>query len=513
MGNTDRDMRINYTKFIEIIGKDIPGLNKSIRDANVKIRLLDRIENVLDEIGKESNYEKDVEKLIYYANTIINSIERISTDEYERSSIKKKVAILEQFKKIDNLDNKVAINTYNGIIKSLNDMLSKREEIEKEKDILVNKLKDIENLKQLIPIELEKIKALGETHSIEKEKIVEIVLFLIKENARIPAPIKKEKPKQKEKPEVVVETIAPKMTEEEIEKANKALEELKQQEEEINKEYSELIEKYYNKLEKMSNIKRTTCYSNLDKERMEFVRDNINAYSDEDLGDMWRCILAINILRLKNQVSQNYKELHNKVKEGRDSYEDINDYISIAISDLEKYKEQIEDLYRLDKNINSMNKPIVIEDKQQVFFAHGIEDFIDEDIKADDKLRKRLITRINNVIANGDKKGNNTVVRVKGLDEYDFPTIFAFNDGNEVNIAFIQLPKAEDGLHRIFVLAAQRQTDDLLKATCRRLLNKNLKLFITEIKKIEEEDVQELGIQKEIYDSIFSEQKNSEKIR
>ena len=64
---------------------------------------------------------------------------------------------------------------------------------------------------------------------------------------------------------------------------------------------------------------------------------------------------------------------------------------------------------------------------------------------------------------------------LKGLENFDFPTVFSFNDGNDVNIAYIRITNASDGSPRIFILAANSGSDSVeaLRDRCKRLLNSN----------------------------------------
>ena len=521
MDNTEREMEITYHRFIELIEKDIPSIKKEIREENVKIRLIDRITNIKKALDNSEDYEANIRKLIYHVSNFDDSIDRIyGENQTIKESINKKLSVLIQFQNISNLLNPVAITTYKGLLKDLDEVISKREEIVAKRDQLVDKLNDIEDLCNVSPIEFKKIDKLCKEHSIDPKKEVQIVSFLLKENSKIPAPVKK---KEKQKPVEVVEVIEAqpvqeettgKLTNEELEKIGKEIEEIKKYfEEEINKENSDFLDKYYKAIQDMNPIKKNICYSNYDKDRNSFINDNEGTYSYEELAKIWFNILAVRIFRTKDKISEEIVDLTELLRENNTDKEELEYYLDDIKKDLDNYTKQINELKKIDNRVAASTEPPVETEEQVAFFAHDVEDFVDFEIKNSNSLTKKLLNRINNVIANGDQKGNKNIIVLKGLENFDFPTVFSFNDGNDVNIAYIRITNASDGSPRIFILAANSGSDSVeaLRDRCKRLLNSNRISYESQYKKIEEEDSQELGIQKEIYDSIFGESKNKGK--
>ena len=510
MDNMEREITISYQKFIETIRENIPSIKKQQREENVKIRLIDRLGNLYDELVK-GDYQKNVDKLISYANVIIDSFKSINN---ENTNISQKIKILEQFKNLGNLDNPVAMNTYNDILNSINEIVSKKEEIVKGRDELVERLGDMENLCQSIPIDYTKIKNICSDYSIDPATRVNIVLYIIKDNAKIPVPIKK-KEKQKQVEEVVTEPVqeveeTKALTAEELQKVKAAIDNLKDiYDTNINQEYSELLDKYYNLKKGLNQIELNTCYSNCDKTREEFIRDNLDAYTFAKLGDMWRIIMSIIIFRLKDSVQESITDLYKGLDKEHKNIEDFEEYIALVKEDINQLENKLKELQRQDANVE-ISRIIPKEEEQLAYFAHGYdkEDYIDEEVKNSESSKKKVLNRINNIIANGDQKGNQPIITVQGLENYDFPTVFAFNDPNYVNLAYVRISNSESGQPRIYVLAATKDTDSVsaLREKCARLLNTELNFFKRQIDAINNNDSQELETQKEIYDSIFGTQ-------
>ena len=470
----------NWSSFMELVKDELSKENKALRELDLKIKKISRLEKILH--YSENNINFLINHKVFFAQI----------DE----SLVAKFNVLEAFKRRDNLDNDIAIRTFESIINStslkreIDELIRVKERSDLSRDY-IGRLKDLLS-GRVYSFDL--ITELTSRFNLDSQAKNAIVFYPIMKNAKkkefiIPKEIEKEKNEQKE----VIPTYEPEkmnyryLFDIQNERYNKYVEDNK-----------DILTKYYKSITSMtpSVSKIYAGYVNLSLDEL----DNIDEENfGKDYPDVFAKIIAMKIFRLKSDVDNCISDI---IANGYDSTIDI-ELFSSCVDELIAYTKKLTlldgklTLEDLKNNINVTNTSNVffLRDKDgEPFIKNGVYD-------------KGLLTAFNNasegLLARKTGQGVKRMFGVEAREKDINKTIFMVKYNKSI-ISYIKVNMDKENGEGICIITSSLVNPNTIVKDTASAIKDNLDSVLTEIASIEGLDPKELEIQESIRNNILS---------
>ena len=349
----------NWNKFISLLKKDLKDLYKRQRELNVLIKKYSTLKDILEK-------SKDNIDIIFNCKNIILSID---------PSLKRTFEVLEAFKNMTNLNNAVAIRTYNEILHStdINNAIDLLDQLENNKEVLDREIEKVQDIIQGAAYDKETILRYCDELGIGIEEQTTILMYPIIKSARklVPSYRKRDKvgdsnkssddvPTESKEPEqidtVVHDTINLDKTSEANDKEQ--FEKLKDEYESIKSENNQLFSKYYEILNSMKPDEKDSykVYSTLPLDALS------NILFEHEYDEAMAKVIAIKLFDKKEEIENFLKSLSD---EGNINYKDAAELLKMP---LDEFKPIVDRLKALDKKIETSKKGEEITTPSRVYF-------------------------------------------------------------------------------------------------------------------------------------------------
>lgn len=495
----ERDMLIvqqHWNNFISLIKQDLNDLYAEQRQVVVEIKRIERVTKILQ------HSQENVDFLLLHKESIIGL----------DSSLTKKFAILDAFKKRDNLGNAVAVRTFNEILNSesvkraidqLNALRDKRDTLDEEIDKVVDLIRGT-------AFDRDTILKYSQKHGLGAEAQTALALYPIFKSS------KKIVPNNHKKPEIPRQVAPTNTTEseevqtpsevEEVLETSEIIEETPSYKEEFDahkKRYEEiknkngmLLNKYYVILQGMtpaeSQYYRIYCSMTAD----ELKQQQFEGEYDEAMAK----IVAFRLFDAKNDIENYFKTIPTANYSNKDDVEFLGEYVNEFQSLIDKLKE-------LDQKITDTKKGTEVWEDPKVFFLtdKSMQPFIPEVIR--EKGYQGSLVNIIQKAQEGHiqkKKGSNIMplkVSKKFKDEVG-RTVFAVRN-YKIIVSYIKL-NSGTGLNDggIMILTASLLNPNTIQEDTDKVIRENREQIMRRLAAIERGDPQQLGLQTMIREEL-----------
>lgn len=503
MPNTvyEKDMLVaqqHWNNFISLVKEDLNEIFSEQRKTIIEIKKFERIDKAL-QLGKEN-----IDFLLAHKESIL------ALD----MSLEKSFSILEAFKKLNNLENAVAIRTYNEILASdklqncsemINELIAKREDLQTKIDMINDLIYGEAFNKELIEELCEK-HMLGASSRIAI-RVYPLMKTLKKIKAITPKKVNtneeevKNKSTNAEEKQDNIEKLSDDNSqgilnyEEDFDRAKDKYDELKGQ-------TISLLNKYYVILSDLApeEIAQYRVYCSLTEEELKELNEKGMAEKEFEYSKVLATIKAIKLFDAKSEIEKLIKNIQ------ATDYSDKDD-IDYLVAYIEEYESLSNNLMNIDNEIVNKAKEgkiVEIEPPRVFFFVNEeMQPMIPDEIKENysssllsifDKAQSGLIQQ---------KKNNNIALKVndKEFKEKFGRTIFSARN-NKITVSYIKL-NTNTGMvndEGIMILTVSLLTGNNIQDETDKIIKKYGEQILTQIAAIEREDPQQLGLQAMIRD-------------
>lgn len=496
----ERDMLIvqqHWNNFISLIKQDLNDLYAEQRQVIVEIKRIERVTKILQ------HSQENVDFLLLHKESIIGL----------DNSLIQKFAILDAFKKRDNLGNAVAVRTFNEILnsESVKNAIDQLNALREKRDALDEEIDKVVDLIRGAAFDRDTIVKYSQKHGLGAEALTALALYPIFKSSKKLVPNNRKKtemPRQVTPTNTTESEIiqAPSEVEEVLETYSEVIEETPSYKEEFEahrKRYDEiknkgglLLNKYYVILQSMtpaeSQYYRIYCSMTAD----ELKEQQFEGEYDEAMAK----IVAIKLFDAKSEIENMIQTIHSANYSNKDDVEFFGEYVTEYQSLLDKLKE-------IDKKIVDTRKGAEEWEDPKVFFLtdNAMQPFIPDSIK-----QKGYQGSLVNIIQKAQeghiqkKKGSNIMplkVSKKFKDEVG-RTVFAVRN-YKIIVSYIKL-NSGTGLNDggIMILTASLLNPNTIQEDTDKVIRENREQIIRQLAAIERGDPQQIGLQTMIREEL-----------
>ena len=503
----ERDMLIvqqHWNNFISLIKQDLNDLYAEQRQLVVEIKRIERVTKILQ------HSQENVDFLLLHKESIIGL----------DSSLTQKFAILDAFKKRDNLGNAVAVRTFNEILnsESVKKAIDQLNALREKRDALDDEIDKVVDLIRGTAFDRDTIVKYSQKHGLGAEALTALALYPIFKSSKkiVPNNHKKtELPRQVtpsnttenqvvETPSEVEEVLETSEVIEETPSYKEEFDASKNKYEEIKNRNGLLLNKYYVILQGMtpaeSQYYRVYCSMTAD----ELSQQKFEGEYDEAMAK----IVAFRLFDAKNEIETYIKTISNSNYSNKEDIEFFGEYVNEFQSLIDKLKE-------LDKKITDSRKGAEEFEDPKVFFLtdRNMQPFIPEFIR--EKGYQGSLINIIQKAQNGSlqkKKGRN-ITQLKVSKKYKGDvgrTVFAVNN-YKIIVSFIKLNSGA-GLddEGILILTASLLNPNTIQEDTDKVIRENREQIMRQLAAIERGDPQQLGLQAMIREELTKAQASEE---
>lgn len=498
----------SWNSFKSLVRQNLNDLISRQKNIDIDIKRVERIAKII----KVS--ENDISFLIKHKDIFIEL----------DSDLKSKFTYLEAFQKRNNLDNDLAVQTYNqirnydkviGLLNNLENLKAEREN----NQARIDDLKDLIDGRDYSQIEL--ISELCETHNIDEDTRKMIFLYPIIKTLKKPTIIK-EKTHDVNQDIQQIETIKDGkvsmatviedmiITSEESPTVEPALEITEEKSELLNYEdyYNQqknryeklkeatrnLLDKYYTVLSEMKSYEtqyyRSFCSVTQDELKTQFVGNYDEANAK---------ILAIKLFDAKVEIENTLISIVNKNYTDKDDIEYLEEYIGEFQSLSDRLK-SVDDVL-----VNKANQLLGLTQSKEFFLTDSINDtFISEKIK-----KGSLMALIGNAQEGFTSRGEFYNIRQldTSVDRYKEQVgrpLFSIRNGKNM-MSYIKLnsDSNDGGIMILTALPVSEGGLDAIQEATDKIIEANIELLIRQIGLIESHDLEQLTLQSKIRDKFM----------
>lgn len=499
--NFERNMIIveqHWNSFISFIKTDINELSRKLRHVIVEIKKIERVTKLLQ------HSQNNIEFLLLHKESIINM----------DSSLTQKFAILEAFKKRDNLSNAVALRTFNEILNNENvrSTVEKLNSLKEKRDLLDEEIYKLSDLVRGTAYYKDEIIKYSEKHGLTPDTLTALLLYPILKSAEKIVPRQNRRSRNESTTSLNNDIIQDSNVV--IENRNNEVEEVvsykvefdkqKVRYDDIKHKSNDLLRKYYMILHDMKPIEsqyyRAFCSMTDDElNNQEFKGEYEEAVAN---------IIAIKLFDAKNEIENIIQKICNNNYSNKD---DI-DYLEEYINELELL---IAELQKVDKTIVENTKEIEKLDDSKVFFLadENGHTFIPENIKG------KSLTSIINKAQEGyiqNKRGCD----VKELKPSKFfkkecggRTVFIVSN-NKIIVSYIKINSGQGSNDcGIVILTATLSTPNTIGEDTKKVVKGNKERIESQIIAIENGDLKQMKLQANIRKEFMQSQVSKDVLR
>ena len=347
----------SWNKFISLLKNDLKDLYKRRRELNVLIKEYSKLKDTLEK--SEDNLE-----IIFNCKNIIIRID---------PSLIKTFQILEAFRKMNNLNNPVAIRTYKEIMHSveINNAVDLLDQLESNKEVLDREIEKVQDIIQGAAFNKDTILRYCDELGIDIEEQTTILMYPIIKSARkiVPSYRKKDKvgepnkskdeaPSQTKEPEQIDTVVYETVNLGETNNDKEQFENMKEEYERIKSENNQLFNKYYEILSNMTSEERE-CYKVYSTLPLEAL-SNIPFVGEYD--EAMAKVIAIMLFDKKEEIDEFLKSL---LDDGNINYKDAAELLKMP---LDEFKPLVDRLIALDKKMKRGKKDKDLTTPSRVYF-------------------------------------------------------------------------------------------------------------------------------------------------
>jgi len=496
----ERDMIIvqqHWNNFISLIKQDLNDLYAEQRKVIVEIKRIERVAKVLQ------HSQEKVDFLLLHKESIV---------EIDNSLIQK-FAILDAFKRRNNLGNAVAVRTFNEILnsESIKKAIEQLEPLREKRDILAYEIDRVVDLIRGTAFDRDTIVKYSQRHGLSAKTLTALTLYPIFKSS------KKSVPNNRKKTEIPIQASLTNTTENEVVQTHSEVEEIleiyndvieetpsykeefeahKKRYDEIKNRDSLLLNKYYEILYSMAPVEsqyyRIYCSMTFD----ELKEQQFEGEYDEVMAK----IVAIKLFDAKNEIENMIQSIQNTNYSNKDDIEFFGEYVTEYQSLLDKLKE-------IDKKIVDTRKSVEEWEESKVFFLtdSAMQPFIPDSIK-----QKGYQGSLRNIIQKAqegyiqNKKSSNIMplkVNKKFKDEVG-RTVFAVRNF-KIIVSYIKL-NSGTGLNDggIMILTASLLNPNTIQEDTDKVIGKNRGQIIRQLQAIEKGDPRQIALQAMIREEL-----------
>ena len=491
----ERDMiivRKHWNNFISRIKQDLSNLYVEHRQLVSMIKRIERVSIILQHSHDNMDF------LLFHKESII------ALDK----SLSQKIAILDAFKKRNNLSNAVAVRTFNEILnsESIKRTIDELDSLRKKRDMLDEEIDKVEDLIHGAVFDRNVIVKYSKKYSLSEEELTALNLYAMFKSSKkqIQGNPKKTEPLIQEvstnnvsnDEEEPVYDVTDQQTAEETLNYKEEFEGHKKRYEEIKNKSNLLLSKYYVILQDMTPTESQyyKIYCSMTDE--ELKEQSFKGEYDEAKSK----IVAIKLFDAKSEIEKMLQSIPNSNYINKDDVEFFGEYITEFISLADKLKE-------IDKKITSKKKETAEIEDSKVFFLtdRKTQPFIPDIIK-----KSGYQGSLVNIIEKAQeghiqkKKGSNIMplkVSKKFKDEVG-RAVFAVRN-NKIIVSYIKL-NSGTGLNDggIMILTASLLNPNTIQEDTDKVIRENREQIIRQLGAIEKGDPQQIGLQETIREEL-----------
>ena len=509
----DRDLPLiqqNWNNFISLIKQDLNELTAEQKKLEVEIRKVERISKILKVSDNDINF------IIAHKESII---------EVDPSLISK-FALLEAFKKRNNLDNDLAVQTYIQIKNSvkITELLNNLEVLMRQSDLLQEK---IDSLRDLIYGEdysqIGLINELCKKHNIGEGARKMLFTYPIIKTLRKPSVVKEKtrEVKSVETPNRVstatvleeIEVLDDDKPTEIVVPEPIAKEETRSYEDEFNQQknrydkfresVNDLLSKYYTILNEMKPYETQFYRTYCSYTEEEFGKLNKNQF-EEGYDEAKAKILAIKVFDARAEID---KILSSIVTSNYTDKDEI-DYLAEFINEFQSLCDKLK---VVDKQIVDKNKGATSLDSKVFFLTdrlHG--SFIPEEMRKGVYQRSlmNIMVKAQEGLVSQKKGCNIMTLKVHDAKYRDQigRTVFAIRN-NKIMVSYIKLNTnseiSNDGGIIILTAAPLTSGTDVIQTETNKVIKDNIEQLVRQLALIEAQEPQQLELQALIRDELM----------
>ncbi len=485
----------HWNSFLSYVKQDLRNCRREHTDVVISLREIERTKKIVE------YSKKDIRFLISHKESILKVA----------NGLEQKIAILEAFYKRSNLDNAIALRTFQEVLgaEELQQVLDKTSFL-KEKEGLLSE--SIERLHQLVNNELFNksfILELCNKHKVPENVQISVLLYPIVKTLKKDPVLKKETaadkknlPEEEIQSVVVIPTNGVKKEEISVVNFEEDYAQLKNHYEQFKDVTNPLLNQYYQILNEMKTTEfqyyKAFC-SLPEEERQSALETN----EDQVYKEAMSKILAIQIFDIKSELEELLQTI---------PHHDFLDKTEIEL--LEEYVREFESLCKklavVDKEIADIRKEILETDNSKVFF---LTDADKKPFFPDIIQKKGYQTGFFNIVQKAQEGllQNKQRANIMPLEIHDKEfrekcdrTVFSVRN-NKVIVSYIKL-HTENDLHNdggIMILTACPINPNTIQENTEKVIRENAEKIVQEIELIEKGDPQEMDAQTLLRDILI----------